>query len=494
MTQEQNLGLAFLKRAEAMPEADAILGEGYRLRYGEMHPLVLFTAQHLQQRGIGQGSLVMVRSQDPVFVLVSIFAAALLGSRWVFGRDKMLKDPRVSPDLVLQTDDEPLLPKGIRVDESWGRPPEGAGQPHFPGYRDPEDDFMLSMTSGTTGTPKIVVLSQRIVMDRTMANRQWIDRPGASIVSLFPVGAPAYLSRLISALVLGGRVIVSYDPEFWAKAGADLVVGSPIQLHNLFANKELSQKLPLVHTSGGRPPEGLVRKLLERFERVASGYGSTEGHNVLSTYFTLAADGSITAKTVMRNVELELVDEEGQPVPPGGEGIVRIRNGYLAKGYLGAPEAQARAFRDGWFYPGDLGRWNPDGTFVVTGRLNEQFNIGGVKINAQLLDHAMLEVAGVRDAISFLMPRADRPDRLTALVAIEPGVDPGRVVGDLRLAAIVAVGREGVPERIFFADTLPRTLTGKPDRAGCIAYLQRNRARVQAQRAVTKGTSGPSEL
>lgn len=483
MTQEQNVGLAFLKRAEAMPEADAILGDEFRLTYGQMHPLVLFTAQHLQQRGIGQGSLILVRSQDPVFVLVSIFAAALLGCRWGYGRDKMVKDPRVVPDLILQTDDEPLLPKGIRVDESWGRPPEGAGRPQFPGYRDAEDDWLLSMTSGTTGTPKIVVLSQRIVMDRTLANRQWFGRPGAAIVSLFPVGAPAYMSRMVSALVLGGRIVVSYDPEFWLQAGVDLVVGSPIQLHTLFENRRLPRKLPLVHTSGGRPPEGLVRKLLEKFEKVASGYGSTEGHNVLSTIFTAQDDGSITAQTVRRNVELELVDEAGQPVPEGGEGIVRIRNGYLAKGYLGAPEAEARAFRDGWFYPGDLGRWMPDGSFVVTGRLNEQFNVGGVKINAQLLDHAMLEVEGVRDAISFLMPRADRPDRLTALVAVKPGADPGKVVGDIRLAAIVAVGRDGVPERIFFADDLPRTLTGKPDRAGCVAFLQRNRARVQEKRA-----------
>ncbi|MCV2879402.1 acyl--CoA ligase [Sedimentimonas flavescens] len=482
MTQQHNVGLAFLKRAETMPQIDAILGEDYCLRYGEMHALVLSTAQHLQKHGIEQGDLIMVRSQDPVFVMVTIFASALLGCRWVFGREKLLKDPRISPDLVLQTDDEPLLPKGIRVDESWGRPPEDAGRLQFPGYRDPEDDFMLNMTSGTTGTPKIVVLSQRIIMDRTLANRQWFGHPGASIVSLFPMGAPAYLSRLISALILGGRVVASYDPEFWLKEEVDLVVGSPIQLHRLFERRDLPRKLPLVHTSGGRPPEGLVRKLLDRFERVASGYGSTEGHNVLSTYFSLTEDGSITAKTVIRDVELELVEEDGRKVPPGREGIVRIRNGYLAKGYLGTPEAQTRAFRDGWFYPGDLGRWNPDGTFIVTGRLNEQFNIGGVKINAQLLDHAMLEVAGVRDVISFLMPRDDRPDRLTALVAIEPGADPSSVIGDLRLAAIVAVGRDGVPERFFFADTLPRTLTGKPDRAGCIAYLQRSRATAQAQR------------
>jgi acyl-CoA synthetase (AMP-forming)/AMP-acid ligase II len=96
--------------------------------------------------------------------------------------------------------------------------------------------------------------------------------------------------------------------------------------------------------------------------------------------------------------EIELVDGAGQPVAPVTEGEVRIRCAHAATRYEGDPEASARHFRDGWFYPGDRGVFSPQGLLVITGRVDELFNFGGVKIAPVLLEEVAMACPGVTDA------------------------------------------------------------------------------------------------
>ena len=72
---------------------------------------------------------------------------------------------------------------------------------------------------------------------------------------------------------------------------------------------------------------------------------------------------------------VQIVDRSGTVLPPGQEGLVRIRSDYAVDGYLGNPEETAQTFRDGWFYPGDIGTLGVDDLLIITGR--EQPTRGG---------------------------------------------------------------------------------------------------------------------
>lgn len=489
MTQPVTLGHDYLRAADLRPDHPAILASGLRISHGQLRDLVVAVAVRMQREGIGPDTTVAVRSDDLVVVLATLMATAILGASCVPDSPAARAAPALAVRVLLHTDpDAPEgLPPGLvarRIDESWATLPADLPRDRplrLGGAVDPDRPWLIVSTSGTTGTPKFVGLSQRVMAARVAANRGFFTDPEARVLGLFPLTASAQMSRYISALVCGATIVVEADPRLWPDLRPTLVIGSATQLRATLADVVLPRRLPLVAVGGSGLPEDLARHLLRSFERVTNSYASTEVHAVLSDSLSLAEDGSLQMRTTLRpGAAVEVVDARDQPVPVGQEGVVRVRSSAMVSGYLTAPEAAARAFRDGWFYPGDLGRWTAEGRFVVSGRINDQFNLGGVKINAMLLDFALQSVPGVRDAICFLMPREGRAPRLTALISLSPGAAADEALTGARIAALRLGGKDVVPERFLFADRLPRTATGKPDRAGCVALVEAGRAQRRA--------------
>jgi acyl-coenzyme A synthetase/AMP-(fatty) acid ligase len=490
MTQDHNLGFAYLRLSAADPDRPAIAAGPMRISHGDLHRITLLMALHMQRLGIGQDSIVAVRSDDLSVLLGAILASALLGNAWIFDIGSLDQFTALRITHRLRTDEKPA-PGAHLIDASWTRPPEGTpARPQFPGYRDAEDLFLISRTSGTTGTPKLVGLSHRIVAARVASYGAFFPEPGLRVTGLFPLSAPALIARYLAALFHKAVIVPSSDPDDWLAEGVGLVFGSPSQIGQAMAGRTLPRRLRAVHSSGGKLPDDQVRQLFQSFEQVITGYGSVETNNVLSNHKSMAPDGSIRTRTVLRGAELQIVDETDTPLPPGQEGIVRIRNPWMAPGYIGSPEAEARAFRGGWFYPGDLGLWTTEGEFVVTGRQNDQFNLGGVKLNAMLMDFALVEVPGIREAICFMAPRPGKADRLTAFIAFEPGADQPEVLTQARIALMRLGGKGAVPERFFAIDRIPRNPNGKPDRQACVALLAEAKARRQGLRALASRPEG----
>lgn len=436
----------------------------------------------LRDRGLRRGSTVAVHSKDPSMLLASLFATALTGGRWVFAHPNLVGSAQLDIDLILDDvgAEAAQLPGSVRLDASWFQRPadEGKGKPFpFPQDHHPEDIWMISQTSGTTGTPKLVGLSQRIILDRIAANRQRFAWNGLRIASLFPASAPIFLTYAITALLHRGALVTGFQPHEWRQQGVGFVLASPIQAQRALSALDLPEKIPALQISGGPATQTLVRQLLRSFDRVLAGYGSTEGFNALINEKTLGPDGEIVTNTSLApGVTIELVDEADVPVPQGQEGIVRVANPYLAPGYMNAPEAQAATFRGGWFYPGDLGQWTKTGELLVSGRTNDQFNLGGKKLNAQIMDAVLLDVPGVRDAICFMLPGRDGNDGLRAFLSIAPEADISVVMSEARIALMRLGGLTAVPKRFLFADVLPRNPNGKADRRACVAMIEEAKA------------------
>jgi acyl-CoA synthetase (AMP-forming)/AMP-acid ligase II len=98
---------------------------------------------------------------------------------------------------------------------------------------------------------------------------------------------------------------------------------------------------------------------------------------------------------------VEIVDNEDTPLPYGQEGTLRIRNEHMATEYINDPEATKAAFRNGWFYPGDLGIVTEDRMLVLSGREKSVLFIGTSKINPERIEAAALELPGVTQAAAF---------------------------------------------------------------------------------------------
>lgn len=472
MEKHLNAALVFLDAARADPEAPALTDGERRWSYGQVADLAVLSALHMSRQGAARGATVGFSGDDLLMLLATLLGTALTGARWTYvaDRNRKLVLGHVTHLLTADPEEEAGSAERIVVDSSWATLPPG-GKPAdigtLQGPASADDIWIIARTSGTTGTPKLVGLSHRIVSARNDANRQWFDRPGRKIAGLFPIGAPAQVSRFLSALIHRGQIVASGDPDVWLAEKLDLAFGSPAQARTTLGETVLPRKLPRFHLSGATAPETFVRHLLQSFEVVANGYGSCEAHNSMSILKTLDPSGAIRVETKVRDVAVEIVDDDGNVLPAGTEGKVRIRGKTVATGYIDNPAATAASFRDGGFYPGDIARWTEDGNFVVTGRINDQYNLGGVKLNAALIDHAMQNVEGVEDAISFLLPRPDGSEVLRAMVAVKPGHFQDTVISQIRIELLRLYGKAGVPERFMFANRLPRNPNGKPDRKAC---------------------------
>lgn len=480
---QPNLGFEFLGLARRQPDRPAILGEGDGWSYGQLARLVTSFALHMQRQGIGKGSTVAVQTDDLVVHLGVLFGTALLGSRWVAASGQLVEGRGVTVTHWLQSAEKPPLPAPGRIviDASWAQPPPdfpAGAAPQFPGFADPEATWTIATTSGTTGAAKFLGISMEAMAARVAASGADLGDPDARLVCLFPVLAFPFTVRALGALHAGATLVHSYNPMFWSRNGVTRVMGSPTQVWAVFGDVMLRKRLPMLHVAGGKTTRENARELLENFEEVVDGYGSREASQIFHTAYRREADGTISATgRAVPGAQIEIVDEDGKPQPAGTQGTVRVRSPSMARGYISSPEAEARAFRDGWFYPGDIGRMTVDGHLEIIGRENDQLNLGGVKLNALEIDGALMSVDGIRDAISFTIPRETSIPELVAFVSVESAKSREACYEKAREACRARFGEHCVPSKIVHMANLPRNAGGKPDRNACAVMALSERRR-----------------
>ena len=180
---------------------------------------------------------------------------------------------------------------------------------------------------------------------------------------------------------------------------------------------------------------------------------------------------------------MQIIGDNGLAVTAAGAmGTVRIRNKYMASGYIEAPVATQRAFRDGWFHPGDIACWGPAGELVIAGRQDEIVNLGGVKVNLADVDEVLRSVQGIVMAASFRDPTEPNPPALMAMVKIANPAEAEKCVSAAHSVCRERFGRFVAPRAILVVPSIPLTGDGAPRRAECVRLAQALLARNVAAR------------
>jgi acyl-coenzyme A synthetase/AMP-(fatty) acid ligase len=181
------------------------------------------------------------------------------------------------------------------------------------------------------------------------------------------------------------------------------VIGSPIQISSfLEIQAQTGTKLPLLKTiiMGGSPPsEQLVERIKSQLDcRIFNAYGSTEaGLIAMSRLGINQPEGA----WITPQMELQIVDDNDSQLPAMSVGHIRYRRDDMSTSYYKNLDATARFFKDGYFYPGDLGFLDDQGRLLLEGRSTDVINLGGVKINPERIESIALAQLGVRDCAAF---------------------------------------------------------------------------------------------
>lgn len=180
----------------------------------------------------------------------------------------------------------------------------------------------------------------------------------------------------------------------------------------------------------------------------------------------------------IENNTVEIVDSDGTPVPVGVTGEIRVKNDQNFDGYPSDPEATANAVRDGWFYPGDSGRFLADGQLVHLGRADHMMIFDGINIFPAEIERAVSEIDGVADVAVVPLADPKRKDVPVCAFTTKEGVDANK------LDIVNRIGRRlgsRAPKLYVRLDEIPRTDQGKLDRK--ILYEKISEMRKQASKA-----------
>lgn len=339
----------------------------------------------------------------------------------------------------------------------------------MPPPADPASPGLLLTTSGTTGAPRAVVISQRSLHDHTLTLASRVLGLGASdrVLAMLPL-AHSYGCRMaLLAPLLGGAAVViasrysaSGSAALLAEAGISFAPVVPTMLAGWVAQPQ--RVLPRLRwvLSAGAPLPAALRQAAEGWlgAPVREGYGLTE-----ASFCTVDAPPEAPAPgTVGRpvpGVEVRVVPR--QDLGAGEVGAVEVRGDNLMDGYLDDPAATAAAMTpDGWLRTGDLGRLDAVGRLVLTDREKDIILSGGhtivpAEVEATLMEHpSVVGAAVVGQADPFL------GERVAAFVVVSEG---GKAAG---LAELEGHCRERlaawkVPSVWRFVASLPVGASGK---------------------------------
>lgn len=338
-----------------------------------------------------------------------------------------------------------------------------------------DDPWVICYTGGTTGLPKGAILTHgNITWNSVNTVMSWGLTPDDTAILNSPLFHTGGLNVFTAPLVhIGGASIIcrSFDVDqvfdLFESDAVTLYFGVPtmfisMQQHPHWAKTDFSRLKFII--SGGAPcPMPVFERFWERGVDFKTGYGLTEaGPN---TFWLAPADVRRKPGAVgvpLFHVDVQIIDEQGQPCPSDQIGELLIRGPHVCAGYWNCPEETQQAIVDGWLHTGDLAYCDAEGYYFVVGRLKDMIISGGENIYPAEVESVLAAHPAVAEAALIGVPNTRWGEVGRAVVVRRPD-------STLNEEELIAFGRERlaaykVPKSVVFVDTLPKNAAGKIDK------------------------------
>ncbi|WP_316528802.1 non-ribosomal peptide synthase/polyketide synthase [Kitasatospora brasiliensis] len=480
----------FLRRAEATPQALALVAGEERLDYATLDARAERLARRLIARGAGPERLVALRLPRTADLVVAVLAVWKAGAGYL-PLDPALPEERVRhlledarPALVLDEQTLRALP-----DTSDPGGPEGPGGPGGLGgplpAPDPATAAYVLYTSGSTGRPKGVTVPHRALAHLLAAHRAgFVADAGGGPLNVALTASFSFDTSLEGVLLLAdGHPLhlvdetTRMDPaalvEYVVRHRIDFLDLTPSYLRQLLPAGLLDdpRHRPRVLMLGGEAlTPRLWRELAAHPEVAAYNYYGPTECTVDALACRIDGGGRPLIGRPLPNVRAYVLDGRLQPVPPGVSGELHLAGEQLARGYAGRPGLTAARFTADPYGPpgarmyrtGDLARWTADGRLEYLGRADDQVKVRGHRIEPGEVEAALLDLPEVAAAAVLAVPDAHGQNRLAAYLAFAEGA--ALPAAELRAALRRVLPDHLVPSSFTVLGALPLSTSGKLDR------------------------------
>jgi len=468
---------SILYQCKLNPFATAIATPGSGInsvKYGQLEKLIHNTARAGIKAGLTPGDVAALSVSDTI-----LHAVIILGLMRIGVVTMSLAEPSV-PERIVATavvTDAPQLfsgvPNVLTVNASWL---QGNGAPidyeRIYRYKD-DDPCSINLTSGSTGRRKGVALSHKMLGSRVAHYGYSKGRSFAQMSRLycsFEITTTPGFTYFFYILSHGGTIFftgkdIAAFLQYLAPYKIQGLVTSPYNLDGLLkwfeSDPALESSLELIICQGARLSRELSDRVRARLcHNLYTSYGSTE------TATAVYGPAEITSRTagavgyVCPGYGVDVVDREGNPLPAGVDGSIRIRSPHSAHAYVGDSESSALVFRDGAFYIGDRGHKTPDGVLVITGREKTALLLSGDSVAPEIIEEVLCGFSEIDEAAVCTIDDTLGIAELHALIVARSEIDENA----LRAYCRSKLRSLFVPVSFIRVQSIPRGGQGKIDR------------------------------
>ncbi|XP_075476323.1 acetate--CoA ligase CCL3-like [Primulina tabacum] len=365
------------------------------------------------------------------------------------------------------------------------------GDPEF-AWKPPKDEWQsiaLGYTSGTTASPKGVVLHHRGAYLMSLSNAiVWGMKEGVVYLWTLPMFHcngwcfTWSLAALFGTNVCLRQVTAKGVYAAIANLGVTHFCAAPVVLNTIVNAPKDEAILPLprvvhVMTAGAAPPPAVLFAMSQQGFRVTHTYGLSEtfGPSTICAWkpewdsLPPDAQARMNSRQGIRYVTLEGLDvvstQDMKPVPADGTTIGEIvfRGNVVMKGYLKNPNANKEAFAGGWFHSGDLGVKHSDGYIEIKDRSKDIIISGGENISSVEVENILYRHPSIFEVSVVARPDEQWGESPCAFVTLKQGIDESdqqRLAGDIMKFCRSKMPAYWVPKSVVFGQ-LPKTATGK---------------------------------
>lgn len=481
----------FLEQVQRSPQQVAVWDVDLELTYEQLSHAADQYADVLRRAGVCAGDKVVIAIRPSAGEAVAVLSIVRLGAIYAGfvdddpeARAKLMLDKLAPVVAVVDTDtsDHPALRNLNRVD-AWR-----------PGMCDPMDTkavfspteqdaahsaAFISFTSGTTGEPKGVVITQKAITRLALSPELHINADD-HVLRMAPLTFDTSQFEIWGALLNGAtlevfpsKLPVIGEIEAFFNERKISVAWITAGLFRLIAKSrpQAFAGLRWIVTGGEVVPHDSAACMLDMHPRlvITNGYGPTE-NTTFTTTFTVRSSteisGPLPVGRPIAGTKVFILDRNARLVPPGAVGELYAGGTGVADGYLDDVPETRRRF--GYFCPdlderlyrtGDLVRLDSDGNVLFLGRVDTQIKLNGYRIELEEISSTLTRHPDVLDAVVIVSKQADRESRLIAAVVAQVGAEPAPQMMRKYLSEFLP--SYAIPSLWVVVDEIPITRHGK---------------------------------
>jgi fatty-acyl-CoA synthase len=510
------------------PDREIVYSDRHRYTYSDLNERIGRLAHGLANLGIGRGDTVAVFDYDSHRYLECFFAVPMMGAvlqtvNWRLSADQILYtiNHAEAKLIIINSDFLPILESiaakldtvktivtivedvtrpgtDLKVAAEYEAMLQASASPFTFEDLDENTKATTFYTTGTTGNPKGVYFTHRQLVLHTLSvavtagsyhtsgrfRSNDVYMPLTPMFHVHAWGFPYVATLLGTKQVYPGQ----YEPGKLLKLiQKEKVTYShcvPTILQMLFSNpaiKTVDLSNWKVTIGGARLPKGLAKAAVDLGIEIHAGYGMSETGPVMSTAVPKEnmldwqedqlLDIIIKTGKPIPLAEIEVVDADDNILPHDGQstGEVVMRSPWLTQGYFKAPEKSKELWRNGWLHSGDVGYMDGEGYLQITDRIKDVIKSGGEWISSLDLENLMSQHEAVLESAAIGRPDEKWGERPLMIVTLKPGYQ-GKVAPEelkqflMKFAEEGKIPKYGVPDKVVFTDSIPKTSVGKLDK------------------------------